>query len=146
MSCRDINSGLRGILTGSLILGGTQNLVTKQCRARAAAEFSDLDKDFGKLTGVLGERIGGDAVALEHRDIEIAQRPFGLLLEEATVAQAHVRAPSENGRIVARVVSGAGAAPEQRHGVVEEPRLTVTDRGEPIQKIRELLGKKTVIV
>ena len=77
---------------------------------------------------------------------EIAERPFGLMLEEATVAQAHVGAPSKNGRIVAGVVSGAGAAAKKRQGVVEEPRFPVTDRGQPIQKIGELFGEKTVIL
>ena len=54
----------------------------------------DLGKDFGKLAGILGERVSGDVVALEHRDIEIAERPFRLVFEESAVTQAQVRAPA----------------------------------------------------
>src|SRR5437764_14940173 len=78
-------------------------------------------EDFGKPACVLGERVDLDAVLLEHRDIEIAERPFDLMLEEAAVAQAHGGATRENRRIVAGVVGGAGAAAEKDHRVVEEP-------------------------
>src|SRR5262249_23073455 len=90
-------------------------------------------EDFGKLACVLGERVDGDAELLEHRDIEIAERPFDLMLEEAAVAQAHVRAACENRRIVAGVVGGAGTAPEERHRVVEEPRFPFSGRGQRSQ-------------
>src|SRR5262249_25271437 len=103
-------------------------------------------EDFGKLACVLGERVDGDAELLEHRDIKIAERPLDLMLEEAAVAQSHGGAAREDRRIVAGVVGGAGAAAEERHGVVEEPRLTFAGRGQSIQKIGELFGEITVVL
>ena len=50
---------------------------------------------------------------MEHRDKQIAERPLGLLLDEAAVLQAEVAAPGENGRVVAGVV---GRSEERRVG------------------------------
>src|SRR5436189_6437017 len=76
-------------------------------------------QDLRKLAGVVGKGVDRDVVALEHRYVEIAERSFVLLLDEAAVAQAQVLASGENGRIVAGVVGGAGTAAVKGHGVVE---------------------------
>ena len=87
------------------------------------------------------QRADWDVEAVEHRDEKIAERPFALLLDEAAVAQAEVSASSEDGRIVAGVVGGAGAAAVQGQGVVEQAVLAFADRAEALEEVGELLKR-----
>src|SRR5580765_7346500 len=94
--------------------------------SRTWASLAPRD-DVGKLARVVGERTHGNVEAMEHREEKIAEGSLVLLLDEAAVAQAEVSAACEDCGIVAGVVSGAGAATIEGHGVVEQPIVAFAD-------------------
>ena len=61
---------------------------------------------------------------MEHREIQVAERAFFGMSDEATVMDPHVAATGQDERIVASVVCGARAAAEQCEGVVENAAVS----------------------
>src|SRR4051812_2225424 len=96
---------------------------------------SALCENFVKLAGVFRERGNLDAVAVQHREIEIAEGAFVGMLVTSAMPEAEILAAGENDRIVAGIVRGACAAAKEGHGGVEQPFFALTDGSEPAQEV-----------